>query len=164
MEIGKSDRWAKSGLVAGIPYGIILAIGTYFTTLSMKQTIIQAITQDLPSSSPYTPDQLFSITLLVEPVIVIAVGVVGGLILGAIYGWAFRRIPGGTALVKGVIFGILLWVLFSVLGGLDNSQYGIGYYSTQVAIGLVASLLFGWLLGYFYGRFTRPKELLTGPT
>lgn len=162
--MGRAVDGAKSGLVAGIPYGAILAVASYFTTIALKQAIIQALTNDLPSNSPFTPQQLYSITLLIDPVVVIVGGIIGGLILGAIYGWAFPRLPGGRPILKGVIFGVILWVLLSVLAGLGNIQYGIGYYFAQVGVGLVASLLFGWLLGYFYGRFSRPKELLVGPT
>jgi hypothetical protein len=162
--MGRSVDGAKAGLVAGIPYGIILAIASYFTTLALKQVIIQALTNDIPSNSPFTPRQLYGIALLVDPIVVTIGGVLGGLVLGAIYGWAFPRLPGGRPVVKGIIFGMILWVLLSVLGGLGNIQYSLGYYFVQVGVGLGASLIFGWLLGYFYGRFSRPKELLVGPT
>jgi len=161
--MGRAIDGAKSGLVAGIPYGIILAIASYFTTVALKSTIIQALTKDLPSNSPFTPEQLYSITLLIDPIIVTVAGIVGGLILGAIYGWVFPRLPGGRALVKGLIFGIILWVIVSVLAGLGNLQYSPGFYIAQVGVGLAASVIFGWLLGYFYARFSRPKESLAGP-
>lgn len=61
--------------------------------------------------------------------------------------------------MKGVIFGIILWLLVSVLGGIgDIRSYGAAYYLTDIGAGLVGALIFGVLLGFFYGRFSRPKE------
>lgn len=153
---------AKAGIVAGIAYGVILAVVSYFTLLSIKSTVIAAITKALPANSQFTPDQLFNIALDVAPIFVVIVGVVGGLILGAIYGKVLERIPGKSPVMKGVIFGLVLWFLASVLGGLGNyGQYGAEYYLSQVGSGLVGALVFGVLLGYFYGRFSRPKETYT---
>ena len=94
--------------------------------------------------------------------VVIIAGVIGGLILGAIYGKLVEKIPGGSTVIKGIIFGAVLWLLVSVLGGLGNyGQYGAEYYLANVAAGLLGALIFGVLLGYFYGRFLRPKETYT---
>ena len=83
----------------------------------------------------------------------------GGLILGAIYGKVLERIPGGTPVIKGIIFGAVLWLLVSVLGGLgDLGSYGAEYYLANIGAGLLGALVFGVLLGYFYARFTKPKE------
>jgi hypothetical protein len=161
--MGSAGNGAKAGVVAGIAYGIILGIVSYFTLLSTKSTVISVLSQDLPSNSPFTPDQLFGIALLLTPVIVIIAGVIGGLILGAIYGKVIERIPGGSTIIKGIIFGAILWLLVSVLGGIGNIRYGLQYYLVQVGVGLAGALLFGVLLGYFYGRFMRPKETYTMP-
>jgi uncharacterized protein DUF6789 len=160
--VGSAGNGAKAGVVAGIAYGIILAIVSYFTLISIKSSVISAISRSLPSNTPFTPEELFGIALLLTPVIVVIVGVIGGVILGAIYGKLIERIPGGSPVIKGIIFGAILWVLVSVLGGLGNlSQYGVEYYLVQIGAGLAGALLFGVLLGYFYGRFMRPKETYT---
>ena len=161
LELGSATNGAKAGLVAGVPYGIIEAIIAYLALISMKQTIISTIAGKLPASTTLTANQVFDIALLVTPVIVVIGGVIGGLILGAIYGWLFEKIPGGKALNKGMIFGIILWFLLSVLLGIGNLQDGVGYYLAQLGSGLFTALLFGLLLGYFYGRFSAPKELPT---
>jgi hypothetical protein len=157
--MGSTGNGAKAGIVAGIAYGLVLGIVSYFTLLSIKSTVISALSKNLPSNSPFTPDQLYGIALLVGPVVAVIGGVIGGLILGAIYGKLIERIPGGSPMIKGIIFGAVLWVLLSVLGGLgDYFQYGAEYYLAQVGAGLAGALIFGVLLGYFYGRFMRPKE------
>jgi hypothetical protein len=159
--MGSAGNGAKAGVIAGIAYGIVLAIVSYFTLISIKSTVISVLSQNLPPNSPFTPEQLFGIALLLTPVIVTVVGVIGGLILGAIYGKLTEKIPGKSPVIKGIIFGSVLWLLVSVLGGYNNIQYGLEYYLVQVGTGLAGALLFGVLLGYFYGRFMRPKETYT---
>lgn len=157
--MGSAGNGAKAGVVAGIAYGLILAVTTYLTLESIKSNVLAAITQQLPSGTQFTPDQIFNIALVVAPIVVVIVGVLGGVILGAIYGKVIERIPGGSTVIKGVIFGVVLWLLASVLGGLGNyGQYGAEYYLAQLGAGLAGALVFGVLLGYFYGRFMKPKE------
>jgi F0F1-type ATP synthase assembly protein I len=162
--MGNATDGAKAGVVAGIPYGIIEAIVAYFALLSMKSTVISTIGSKLPPNTTLTANQVFGIALLVAPVAAVIAGVVVGLILGAIYGWLFDRIPGGKPVIKGLIFGVVFWLLVSVVGGVGNLQEGTVYYLTSAGSGLLTALLFGVLLGYFYGRFSAPKQLLVGPT
>jgi Family of unknown function (DUF6789) len=161
--MGSAGNGAKAGLVAGIAYGIILAIVSYITLESIKSTVIADIAKtNVTANTSLTPEQIFNIALLVAPIFVVIAGVIGGLILGAIYGKLLERIPGGTVLMKGIIFGIVLWLLSSVLGGIgDLNSYGLEYYLANVGTGLAGALVFGVLLGYFYGRFNRPKETYT---
>ncbi|MGA2663510.1 MAG: hypothetical protein ABSF83_00995 [Nitrososphaerales archaeon] len=161
--MGSAGKGAVAGLVAGVVYGIFLAISSYYVLLSDKSTIVSAIGKSLPANSTvaseYTPDQLYDIALVAAPVVAAVLGVVGGLVVGAVYGWAVERIPGRTPVVKGVVVGLCLWLLLSVLIGLrDLFSYGVGYYLSGVGTGLVEALVFGVLLGYVYGRLIRPKE------
>jgi hypothetical protein len=155
--LGNTVDGVKAGLVAGILYGIVLAILSYFTVLSEKSTIIAAITKNMPANTSFTPEQLYGIALIAAPVVATIGGIIGGLIIGAVYGRLFERIPGGSSTIKGILVGIILWLLISVIGGAGNLQYGIGSYLSGIGVGLISALLFGFLLGYFYGRFSRPK-------
>lgn len=156
--MGNATNGAKAGVIAGIVYGIILGVTSYFTVVADKSTILSAITRSLPANSPFTPEQLYGIVVLVTPAIVLVGGIIGGVIVGAVYGALFRRVPGKTPIVKGIVVGLVLWVILSLVGGLRDMQYGALYYGTQAAIGLVAILIFGVLLGYFYGRFSHPPQ------
>lgn len=157
--MGNTGNGVKAGVVAGLIYGIVLGISSYFTVIADKATIIAAITSSLPASSPFTPDQLYGIVMLVTPAVAAVGGIIGGIIVGAIYGWIYEKIPGRTSVIKGVIVAIVLWVLVSVIGGVGNLQYGVVVYLTDVGTGIVFALLFGFLLGYFFGRFSRPPKL-----
>ena len=150
--MGSPSRGAVSGVIAGSAYGVVFAVIGYFTLASMKAIIISELTNNAPSNSTLTPDQLFNSALLIGPVLAVVVGAGGGVVLGAIYGWIFEKIPGRGPISKGLVFGVIYWSLFSLVGGLGNLQYGIGYYGAETATGLVTALLFGWLLGHFYGR------------
>ena len=129
--MGSTGNGAKAGIVAGIAYGVILAVVSYFTLLSIKSTVITAITKALPANSQFTPDQLFNIALVVAPIFVVIVGVVGGLILGAIYGKVLERIPGKSPVIEGS--HIRMWscgFLVSVLGGLGDLRPAMGRSTT----------------------------------
>ena len=149
----------KAGIVAGLVYGLILGVVSYFTFESEKSLIISSITSSLPANSPFTADQLYGIARLLAPVVAAVLITIGGIVVGAVYGWLFERIPGATPTVKGILVGVILWLLLSVLGGTGNLQYGVLVYLSGVGEALVGALLFGYLLGYFYGRFTRPPAL-----
>jgi hypothetical protein len=162
--LGSAANGVKAGVVAGLVYGIVLAILSYFTVISEKSIIISSLTKNLPANSPFTPEQLYGIVVLATPIVVLIGGIIGGIIVGAIYGRLFERIPGGNSTVRGLLVGIALWFVLSVLGGLGNLQYGVETYLSGIGVGLISALLFGFLLGYFYGRFSAPKQLLVGPT
>lgn len=148
----------KAGVVAGVIYSIILAPFTYLTLILLREDIISMIMASLPEGSSLTAEEIFSFTLLIGLVSVFIAGIILGLIFGLIYGWAYEKIPGRTAIIKGIIFGIILWLIFSVILGFGNLGYGVTYYLYSLVEGLITSLIFGLLLGYFYNRFT-PKTI-----
>lgn len=155
--MGKVATGAKAGVASGVVYGSISAVFGYMTLVLMKEEIISMIAATLPSDFPITTEQLYSIALIGVPASFVA-GIIIGVILGLIYGWAYDRIPGRTAVAKGLVIGIVLWVIVSVLLGSGNLQLGITYYLTSLGVGLVSALIFGVLLGFFYGKFT-PSEV-----
>lgn len=65
--------------------------------------------------------------------------------------WFASFLP-GTNLVKGVLFGILVWIAFLVLGGVSNFFKDAVYGPTNSSIlfnGLVISVIWGAAIGSF---------------
>ncbi|MEM2914978.1 MAG: hypothetical protein QXH91_06235 [Candidatus Bathyarchaeia archaeon] len=152
--MGKVVTGIKAGVIAGVIYSIILAPFTYFTLVLFKEDIISIIMASLPEGYSLTAEEIFSFALLIAIISVFIVGIILGVIVGLIYGWAYEKIPGRTAIIKGIIFGIILWLIFSVILGFGNLGYGVTYYLYSLVGDLIAYLIFGLLLGYFYNRFT----------
>jgi vacuolar-type H+-ATPase subunit I/STV1 len=151
--LGNAITGAKAGVIAGIVYGVVLALLTYVTLSSMREEIITLVASSLLPDFPITAEQIYELALILGSGVVVVFGIVGGTVLGGVFGWAYEKIPGRTALVKGIIFGIIFWIIFSVLIGLGNLQYGTQYYLVNVSEGLVTSLIYGALVGYLYRRF-----------
>jgi len=165
--MGSAVTGLKAGVLAGIVYGAILAVISYFSVQGMKDTIIASIQNALPANSTITAEGAYELALTLAPVAAVIVGILGGLLLGAIYGWLVEKIPGGSYSVKGLFFGVALWFIFSVLLGLGNLEYGVVDYLTGLATGIVPALIFGFILGYLYGRFLpkpKPDPYLSPPT
>ncbi len=156
--MGRVGTGAKAGTVSGVVYGAISAVFAYVSLLMIKEQMMAFIEESLPPNSLVTAEQIYAFLLIFGAVFTVIIGVVTGVILGVVYGWAYEKIPGGNSIHKGLIFGIVLWVIFDVLLGIGNVQYGITYLALNLAWGLVIALIFGVLLGVFYDKFT-PKEV-----
>ena len=123
---------------------------------TLKNTIINAITSRLPAGSTISVDTIYNLAIVVVVVAAIFGGIILGLILGLIFGAVENHIPGKNGVVKGLVFGIIMWLILSVLGGLLNlSAYGTTFYLAEVGVGLVISLLFGYLMGMLFDRGMR---------
>ncbi|MEM3584574.1 MAG: hypothetical protein QW193_04770 [Nitrososphaerales archaeon] len=156
--MGKVVTGIKAGVVSGVIYGVILAPFTYLTLILLKEEIISIIMANLPPGYSISIEEFFNFALTIGIISVFIAGIILGLIFGLIYGWAYEKIPGRTSIIKGIIFGIILWLIFSVILGFGNLQYGFTYYLYNLGEGLITSLIFGFLLGFFYNKFT-PKNL-----
>lgn len=63
--------------------------------------------------------------MVLAPVGLVLEGIIGGLILGAIFGIVVLRLPGKNDKIKGMAFGLILWILVDVLiGYFSRSEYG----------------------------------------
>jgi len=133
-------RGAKAGAIAGVVLGIIEAIGIYatfsFTRDSIKSTLPAGITID---------------QVLYTLVIGTFVGsIIGGVILGVIFAAVANKYMTSKSFeMRGLVFGIVLWIS-GILGNIGNFGYGTTYIAASVLIGLVASLIYGYLLGHFF--------------
>jgi len=77
-----------------------------------------------------------------------------GVVLAAVYVYAgFSKFLPGTAVDKGVVFGLLLWVVTLVVGAIVS---GVGNYafadpaSRTVFLSLVLFVIWGGFLGFLY--------------
>jgi hypothetical protein len=151
-------RGAKAGAIAGVVTGIIRAIGAIalfsFTANDIK-TALQGTT--LPAG--ITIDQAVTAAMYLEVVAAFIGSIIGGVILGVIFAAVANKYMTSKSFeMRGIVFGIVLWII-GILGSIGNFGYGTTYIAASVLIGLVASLIYGYLLGHFF----KPKQA-TQPT
>ncbi len=153
--MGRASTGAKSGLVAGLIWGIISAVFTVIALIAVKQEIINALNTYLSGNTlGLTADSVYNVLLITAPVIDVITGLIGGLILGAIYGWGVNRIPGKNDKIKGMVFGIILWLIFSVALNLGSiTEYGLAYYLFTITGGFIGAIVYGYILGTFFGKW-----------
>lgn len=156
--MGRGSTGAKAGAVAGILYGAVLAVLTEIILYVEKSSIMSALSVYAKefSSSVITisASSIYNSEVTIAPVGLIIEGIIGGLILGAIFGLAVHRIPGRNDKAKGIAFGIILWLIFDVLLGLlSRSEYGNTYYVLTVVAGLVSVVIYGYILGVLFGKW-----------
>ncbi len=85
-----------------------------------------------------------------------------GLILGIIFAYVYNKIPDKNAIIKGEIFGAILWLIFSVVVGLYNAMiFGLTYYMVSVALGIIPLIVFGYLLGVLYNKWNISTQPVT---
>jgi uncharacterized protein DUF6789 len=95
----------------------------------------------LPSFQPYE-DLQKTLSLLVggsvHPFIPWALSFVNGaLLLGFVFGRAYRSLPGRTGAAKGFVFGLIGWIL---MGMLFFPMLGRGFFALQLGLGLQPAL------------------------
>jgi len=157
--MGKATIGARAGVVSGVVYGAVTALTTYLTLFFMREQTIAVIAGYLTPESPVTVEQAYRIALVTGPISAIIIGIVVGLVVGAIYSWVYDRIPGGTAVPKGILLSIVVWLMFSAVEftsavvGLGEIGYGAEYYVVSFTSSLVAWLIYGVLLGILHNRF-----------
>ena len=156
--MGRGSTGAKAGAVAGILYGAVLAVLTEIILYVEKSSIMSALSvyakEFSTSVITISASSIYNSEVTIAPVGLIIEGIIGGLILGAIFGVAVHRIPGRNDKVKGIAFGLILWILFDVLLGLlSRSEYGNTYYVLTVVAGLVSVVIYGYVLGVLFGKW-----------
>ncbi len=149
-DIGKG---AKAGALAGIVSGIILAIAYYVLfSLVLAATIRAAIQANAPLGGyALTVDAIVAAAMIALVIGTFVGAVIGGIILGIIFAFVEPKfMKSASPTMKGLIFGIVLWII-GIISNLGNFYYGTAYVAASIVIGLVGSLIFGYLLGRFYG-------------
>ena len=154
--MSKAMNGIKSGLVAGIVYGVLDSVFAILAVIMFKDQVLASLGQyitNYPSLfSNITAMDLYNLSIALIPMIAIIGGILLGLVFGAIFGYAYDRIPGRIPSLKGILFGLILWVVLNVLIGLlDVTEFGWYYYLAGIAGGLVATVAYGYILGTLYG-------------
>ncbi len=151
--MGNGKTGAKAGLIAGLLYGIISGVGSYALLIVYKAQVMKSLSASITSAEKsigLTATSLYSIQLNTA----IIGGIIGGLIIGLILGHIYKKLPGKSDILKGVSFGIILWIIFNVgIGALNIKTLGITYYISSVGIGIIGVIVYGYLLGYFFGKW-----------
>lgn len=157
---------AKAGMVGGLAYGGVTAVSESILLLTAND-IRSQIQLDLFTGQNVglTVDQLVTLAIL----IVILASIIGGVIIGAILGLVFagvnsRFLKGRTILAKALLFGLVLWIINSLINLTGLFDYGVVYGIVELGLGLAASLVYGYLLGRLYPRFRRKTVEPTGAT
>ena len=93
--------------------------------------------QVLPTFEPYNDLQALLASLVgnpIHPAIPWALSYFNGsVVLGFLFGQLYRRLPGRTALGKGTVFGLAIWI---VMGLTFFPVIGKGFFATGAGLGL----------------------------
>ncbi len=146
---------AKAGTIAGTGSGAILALGqliAFYQPGGLREEILNT---PLDPGSPFTLDQLLILALLVVILAGLLEGTIGGAILGLVFSALNRRVLKNYDLkAKALIFGFAIWLL-SLAGNISTDEPGTMLLPINIGLGLVAGLVYGYLLGIFFPRFKR---------
>jgi len=143
---------ARAGVVAGIIAGSISALGDFL--LVQNYDVIGRTFEGTIFAPTSAIGSLEAAAIYVLAVDVFLTGVVGGAVLGLIFSKVHDRyLRNRSPQTRGIVFGIILWILLSLNG--FGSEFGLLYDTISVLIGLVAYLSYGILLARFFPRFKR---------
>lgn len=157
--MGKTGAGAKAGALAGIIYGIFSGIFAFITLTIYKADVMKVLAIDAAKESALTgvhvtAASLYSTAVSIAIVLDIIGGLIVGVILGIIFAYVHGKLPGKNMIIKGEIFGLILWLIFDVIiGAMDISTYGVLYYATGMGLGIISLLIFGYLLGTLYSKW-----------
>lgn len=120
------SRGVKAGILAGFVYLFVIQIAV----------LVSSYYSFLP----------FALGLLFIPFF--------GLIPGIIFAGLYDKIPGSESKIKGIIFSVLIWFFFSFfLTGSLFFGYRKSFLNNSSIVSLLAALLFGYFLGFFWDLF-----------
>jgi len=143
---------ARAGVVAGIIAGSISALGDFL--LVQNYDVIGRTFEGTIFAPTSAIGSLEAAAIYVLAVDVFLTGLVGGAVLGLIFSKVHDRyLRSGSLRTRGIVFGIVLWILLSLNG--FGSEFGLLYDTISALIGLVAYLAYGILLARFFPRFKR---------
>lgn len=150
---------AITGLIIGILTIILGAIG--LASIGQYININNVLGGFLPGVSGAGLTISASIVLLIFLAIV-------GLILGIVFGALYERIPTSSAVSKGVVFMVAVWVVFGLLiplilglGAMGARAAGVTFAS--IVTSFIASIIWGAILGAVFTWVARRAAAPTRP-
>lgn len=156
---------AKGGLAAGAIYGLLTGIVNTAYILLMKEQVIAQISRALASVQgvPITAEDVYPITLISAIPGAMIYGVILGAILGMVFSFFYTELMGKGSRMKGLLFSILIIVALAI-GEAAAPGYSMGLIMVNTnflplaPVGVALFLLFGFLNGVFYDRFSCKKK------
>jgi hypothetical protein len=117
----------------------------------------------LPSFQPYEALQEFlnrQIGFDLDPIAASTLSFISGAsIVGFVFGRSYQRLPGKTGAVKGLVFGLIAWLL---MGSLFFPLIGLGFFGVKTGLGsapaffsLVMLLTYSVVMGLVYAALNR---------
>ncbi len=160
---GEGSTGAEAGLIAGLIFGILDGIFAIITDTIFKSDILKVLTKELASEHiNISASSLYSLELDTGFIEAIIGGLIIGLILGIIFAYVHNKIPGKNIIIKGEMFGIILWIIFDLaIGALDISLYGISYYLVVLGLGVIGLIVFGYILGALFNKWSVAEQPVT---
>jgi hypothetical protein len=137
------------GAIAGIITGVIIGVLAILMALTGLASLVSYIDINrvfgglLPAVGGIAASLTAMITLLLFTAIV-------GLILGAIYGAIYENIPTTSAITKGIVFLLALWVIFGLLLPIlvgVGARVPAGVTMMGIFSSLIAAAIWGAVLG-----------------
>ena len=152
-----ATRDIGDGAIAGIITGIIMGIVAIFLALIGLASIVSIVDVRTVFGGliPITGIAIASITGMITLLLFMAII---GLIIGAIFGAIYEYIPTASAITKGIIFLLGIWVIFGLLIPLVLSAGGalpVALTATGIVTALVASIIWGAVLGLIFAWVVR---------
>ena len=150
---------AIAGIITGIIIGVIAILLALlgFASLTSYININSVFGGLLPGAGIAAATLTAMISLLLFTAIV-------GLILGAIFGAIFENIPTTSAVTKGVIFLLVIWVIFGLLLPILVSlgaKVPPGVTVAGILTSLIAAIIWGALLGLTFAWVSK-RTAVTG--
>jgi hypothetical protein len=149
-------RGAKTGLVSGLIYMAALWI-LILTAASIHDFDLSEVV-----TGPISPYYFPVVSLEGFLWTAFGKGTIFGIICGLAFADWYEKLPGKSFLMKGVVLGVVLWIVFGVIGRATGGKVlavlgdPLFLFPTFLVGGLMIAILFGSLLGFFWDRFA-PK-------
>jgi len=146
-------RGIKSGALAGVVYGIVLAAIT-LVAISTSSDIYGLYEPQIPEISGQTGMIILLLSFAVGTIIYLFIG----LVFGVFYAIMYNFIPSQKSPTKAVLFSFLFWLVLDVLFGYPFVDSIIYFIIFNVIIGLTSAFIWGLSLGTFWDLFGEKKQ------